>query len=203
MVLNNPVVENWLGKLGALIANQFIFQWFGVASFIFVFVFFTLGYRFLFRVKLVSISKALGYSLFGLIFFSIAIGFIHAFILDTPNFLEGEFGFWTNRLLDAEIGKSGAGALLLFVALTFLIVAYNLDFKLPEKKSKMVTPVAADEIMPQPVQKTTDEIPMTVEMPGRTNKENLENTIKPALPKEKPLEQTPIFHEPIVFNTRP
>jgi len=38
--IKSPVVENWLGKFGALLSNQFIFQWFGVASFLFVFVFF-------------------------------------------------------------------------------------------------------------------------------------------------------------------
>jgi len=31
-----PVVENKLGKLGALLANQFIFEWFGIASFLFI-----------------------------------------------------------------------------------------------------------------------------------------------------------------------
>src|SRR5690606_5319574 len=44
-----PVVENRLGKLGALLANQFIYEWFGVASFLFVFVLFVIGYKFLYR----------------------------------------------------------------------------------------------------------------------------------------------------------
>ena len=50
-------------------------------------------------------GKTLAYSLFGLIFISVAIGFIHAFIADTPNYLEGEFGYWTNRLLDARLAR--------------------------------------------------------------------------------------------------
>ncbi len=29
-----PVVQNWLGKFGALLAHQFIYEWFGVASFL-------------------------------------------------------------------------------------------------------------------------------------------------------------------------
>src|SRR5690606_38106795 len=33
--IENPVVENWLGKFGALLAHQFIYRWFGIASFIF------------------------------------------------------------------------------------------------------------------------------------------------------------------------
>jgi S-DNA-T family DNA segregation ATPase FtsK/SpoIIIE len=31
-----PVVQNWLGKFGALLSHQFIYEWFGVASFLFV-----------------------------------------------------------------------------------------------------------------------------------------------------------------------
>src|ERR1700761_5163406 len=64
--VKNPVVENWLGKFGALLANQFIFEWFGVASFLFILVFFIIGYRLLFKVKLYAVNKTLGYSLFGL-----------------------------------------------------------------------------------------------------------------------------------------
>ena len=74
--VKNPVVENWLGKFGALLSNQFIFEWFGIASFLFVLVFFIGGYRLLFKTRLYSISKTLAYSLFGLIFISVAIGFI-------------------------------------------------------------------------------------------------------------------------------
>src|ERR1700734_1870119 len=48
--VKNPMVENWLGKLGALLSNQFIYEWFGLASFIFIFVFFIIGYRMLFKV---------------------------------------------------------------------------------------------------------------------------------------------------------
>ena len=66
--IKNPAVENWLGKFGALLSNQFIFEWFGVASFLFVFVFFIIGYRLLFKVKLYAVNKTLGYSFFGLIF---------------------------------------------------------------------------------------------------------------------------------------
>src|SRR5690606_30642345 len=53
----HPVVENWLGKFGALLSHQFIYEWFGIASFIFVGVFFILGYRLLFKVRLFPASK--------------------------------------------------------------------------------------------------------------------------------------------------
>ncbi len=62
--IKNPIVDNWLGKFGALLSNQFIFEWFGMASFVFVFVFFIVGYRLLFRVRLYSLTKTLAYSFF-------------------------------------------------------------------------------------------------------------------------------------------
>src|SRR5690554_6737809 len=124
-----PVVHNWMGKLGALLAHQFIYKWFGIASFIFVAVLFVIGYRLLFKVKIVSIWRMLAYACFGLVFLSVAIGFLHGFVSPYPHFLEGEFGYWSNRLLAAQIGVAGVGGLLVFVLLTALIVIFNLDFK--------------------------------------------------------------------------
>ena len=134
--VTNPIVQNWLGKLGALLSHQFIYEWFGVASFVFVVVFLVIGYRLLFKVKLFAVGKTLGYAFFSLLFFSVAIGFFHSWITDAPHYLEGEFGFWTNQLLEAQIGAAGTAGLLIFAALSFLIIVYNIDFKLPERKIK-------------------------------------------------------------------
>jgi len=101
-----------------------------------------IGYRLLFKVKLFPIGKTLAYSFFCIVFFSIAIGFIHAFIIDYPHFLEGEFGYWSNVLLDAQLGQAGTGGILAFAGLTVLIIAYNIDFKLPERKK--VSPAGGD-----------------------------------------------------------
>ncbi|HEY8782219.1 MAG TPA: DNA translocase FtsK 4TM domain-containing protein [Mucilaginibacter sp.] len=198
--VKSPVVENWLGKFGALLSNQFIYEWFGVASFLFVFVFFIIGYRLLFRIRLFSISKTLAYSLFGIIFISIALGFVHAFVTDTPGYLEGGFGYWSNRLLDAQIGQTGTGVILIFAALVLLVIAYNIDFKLPQKSKKTVVPVQVGDFVPEPVDRGGDEgISLPLEWPGRANKDNLENTVRPGALKQQPLVQNPIFHEPIVL----
>lgn len=127
--LPEQIVQNWMGKFGALLSHQFIYKWFGIASFIFVALLFVIGYRMLFKVKLVSIWKIMGYSLFFLVYISVAIAFVHSFQNSYPHFLEGEFGFWTNRLLTAQIGVPGVGGALLFFLLTALILIYNLDFK--------------------------------------------------------------------------
>ncbi len=127
---DGPVVENKLGKLGALLANQFIFEWFGVASFLFVLLFFILGYKFLYRKSLLPIWKTLLYSLIGIIFISVTLGFIQDYIEDTPHILEGKFGYWTNQLLNGQIGKYGVAGLLIFAYLSALILIYNMDLRL-------------------------------------------------------------------------
>lgn len=127
------VVQNWLGKFGALLSHQFIYEWFGLASFLFVFVFFVIGYRLLFKVKIFAVEKTLGYSLFFLLFLSLTFGFFHSFFSDAPHYLEGEIGYWSNKLLVAQIGITGVGGLLAFLGLTILIIAYNIDFKLPAR----------------------------------------------------------------------
>ena len=130
----NPDIQNWAGKLGALLSHQFIYEWFGIASFIFVFVFTVLGYRLLFKVTLFPVIKTLGYSFFLLIFSSLLIAYFHAYISEYPHFLEGEFGFYFNQLLKAQIGAAGVAGILAFSALTTLVIAYNIDFKLPERR---------------------------------------------------------------------
>jgi S-DNA-T family DNA segregation ATPase FtsK/SpoIIIE len=204
--VKNPVVLNWTGKLGALLSNQFIYEWFGVASFLFVFVFFIIGYRMLFRVSLFSVGKTLGYSLFGIVFLSVAFGFLHAFVADTPNYLEGEFGFWTNRLLDAQIGQTGTGGILVFAALTVLIIAYNIDFKLPGRQEKMAPTGQPGDFVPEPRADRDDEdIEIPVEWQGGANKlrDNPENKAKAEPLKQQMLVQNPVFHEPLVLTPDP
>jgi S-DNA-T family DNA segregation ATPase FtsK/SpoIIIE len=193
--IKNPVVENWLGKFGALLSNQFIFEWFGIASFIFIFIFFVIGYRLLFKVKLYSVAKTLGYAFFGLVFISVAIGFVHAFIIDYPHFLEGEFGYWSNRLLDAQIGQAGIGGILIFAALTVLIIAYNIDFKIPKRERKeAIADGSMDGFMPESIDLVDEEISHPVEWPKGNN------TMKPEAFTHQPLvQEEPHFHETVVL----
>lgn len=134
----NPNIQNWAGKLGALLSHQFIYEWFGVASFIFVFIFIILGYRLLFKVKLLSIPKTLAYCFFILVFSSITLAFFHAFIADYPHYLEGEFGYYSNLLLEAQVGRAGVGGILIFAGLACLVMAYNIEFSLPERTAKPI-----------------------------------------------------------------
>ncbi|RZK48854.1 MAG: DNA translocase FtsK [Pedobacter sp.] len=158
--VKDPIVENWLGKFGALLAHQFIYKWFGVSSFLFIFIFFILGYRLLFKVRIFSIEKTFGYSLFFILFISLTLGFLHSFLSPAPHFLEGQFGFWANKLLTVQIGQAGVAGLVLFLGLSILIVAYNIDFKIPKKSPRENLPDhlplneldLEDEIISEPVE---------------------------------------------------
>lgn len=181
-----PVVQNWLGKIGALLAHQFIYEWFGLASFLFVFVFFVIGYRLLFKVKIFAIEKTLGYSLFFLLFISLTLGFGHAFFSKSPHYVEGEFGYWTNKLLTAQIGVAGVGGLIAFLGLTVLIIAYNIDFKIPERKKK------EEALIP--------DVPENIELETEVRSEPVEFTLNDKLGKQRKQEQniviTPSRFEP-------
>ncbi|MCS4227689.1 DNA translocase FtsK [Sphingobacterium sp. BIGb0165] len=143
-----PVVDNKLGKFGALLANQFMYEWFGVAAFLFIPVLFILGYRLLFKKSLLPLYRTVVYSFVAIVFISVTLGFLHGFMADTPHMLEGKFGFWTNKLLEAQVGIVGVGCILAFAYLTTLILLYNLDFKFvlfSNRKSKSLSEDLEDE----------------------------------------------------------
>src|SRR5690606_37111990 len=85
--------------------------------------------KFLYRKSLLPIWKTLLYSTIGIIYISVTLGFIQDYITDTPHILEGKFGYWTNQLLNAQIGKFGVGGLIVFAYLAALVLIYNLDLK--------------------------------------------------------------------------
>ncbi len=131
-----PLVQNKLGKFGALLANQFIYEWFGVASFLFILILFVIGYKFLYKKSILPVWKTALYSAIAIIFLSITLGFAQDFISNTPHILEGKFGFWTNQLLKSQIGTVGTGGLLVFIFLTALVLLYNFDLKFSFQSAK-------------------------------------------------------------------
>lgn len=131
-----PVVENKLGKFGALLANQFIYNWFGVSSFLFVLILFVTGYKLLYKRSLLPVWKTTLYALLAILILSVTFGFAQDFISPTPHILEGKFGYWTNQILKAQIGIVGTAGLLIFIYLAVLVLLYNLDLKWTFQTSK-------------------------------------------------------------------
>jgi S-DNA-T family DNA segregation ATPase FtsK/SpoIIIE len=135
-ILFNPEVkvENWLGKIGALFAHQFINNWFGVAAFILPFLFFVNGLFILTKIKLVPLTRSLAYSLFFLIWTPVMLGLI--FNKEPFLFIGGGMGYHINAYLGLIIGKVGIAFLLGFTILVFAVIAFNMNFNLPKREPK-------------------------------------------------------------------
>lgn len=125
LFLTDVQVNNWLGKLGAVVSHQFIHRWFGIAAFLFPVIAFVAGTRILFGIRILPLRKTLAYSFFGLIWFSVALAYIFS---SSYFWLGGGFGFVMNTNLVNIVGKAGAGFLLFFSALVFGVIAFNLSF---------------------------------------------------------------------------
>lgn len=140
---DNPEIqaENWMGKLGAYFAHQFIFNGFGVASFLFSLLFFITGFRILFKVSLLPLKKTFIYSIFALVWVSIAL----AYLFKSIPILGGTFGFQSALWLNSFAGNIGIGLVLVFSLVLFFILNFNISFQLP-KLSKETAVANEDEI---------------------------------------------------------
>jgi len=115
-------VENWLGKLGAITSHLFIYEWFGIASFVFVFLFFLFGFKVLFKFSLLPLLRSMKVSFFILIWSSIFFAF---FFSENLYYLGGAFGYEVDRYLQGILGQLGSGLLIFFSLTVFLILSFN------------------------------------------------------------------------------
>ncbi len=116
-------VENWLGKIGALLSHQFIFRWFGVAAFIFVLWTFLAGVRITLNTWLLPAGKALRWSVMGLFWLPTLLGFF--FPKGGWQIMGGGIGYAINHHLSGWLGSFGAGAAILFAAAAFVVFTFN------------------------------------------------------------------------------
>lgn len=130
-LLADVQVENWLGRLGAVVAHQFIHKWFGIAAFLFVLVFFVAGVRILLDIRLLPLRKTFAYSFFSLIWLSLTLSYVFS---SSYFYLGGGFGYVVNNYLNGVIGKAGTGFMLFFSALVFGVVAFNMSFNWFKRK---------------------------------------------------------------------
>ena len=113
----NETVNNWLGKFGAFIANIFIYRGFGVASFLFVKLFFLTGAFLALDISLKKLKNIWFWDLFVLIIISI----LFAFFATTLPELGGTIGYEMNLFSQAYIGKTGTLLVLIFGIVIYLI----------------------------------------------------------------------------------
>ena len=122
----SEVVQNWLGKFGAYLADLIVYKGFGIASFIFVLLFFLNGMFFALELSIGKLKNIWFWDLFAIIIVSVLFGF---FATSAPE-LGGTIGYELNLFSQDYIGKTGTLLVLLFGLIVYLIFKIKLS---PEK----------------------------------------------------------------------
>ena len=115
--------RNWLGKVGAYLADLFIFRGFGVASFLFVKLFFLTGLSVVLDVSLQKLKLIWFWDLFAMVLISVFCGF---FASTLPE-LGGTVGYEISLYLQDFLGYSGTVIVLIFSLLIFLVAKFELS----------------------------------------------------------------------------
>lgn len=125
---NDISVENWLGKIGAVTALQFQNNWFGICAFFIPFLLTLFGVKVLWNVTLLPFGRSIKYSLFTTIWLSSFLGYIFH---KSPDLLmlAGGYGYQISTALTGLLGFIGAGAILVFSLIGFLVAAFNIPLR--------------------------------------------------------------------------
>ena len=172
--------ENWLGKLGALTAHQFIFTWFGLAAFALPLWSFLGGIRILLGSWLLPAGRTLGWTAMTMVWLPALMGF---FFRGELMFLGGGVGFSITRHLTTLLGNFGAGALIVFAAGAFAVYTFNLSFQWlggAFDKLSNLRPIAA--LKEEEVDDF--EVPPT---PSAANGVRMKTTVPPVVPVDIPV----------------
>ena len=118
--------QNWLNKFGASISHFFIYEGFGVASFIFLALLFQTGLYLFLNIGTKKLTDRWFWGVVVIMWVSIFMGF---FAQSAP-LLGGTVGFEMNDFLKDYIGNIGIALLLLFVFISYSVLRLKLT---PEK----------------------------------------------------------------------
>lgn len=115
------IVDNWAGKAGAIVANKFINNWFGLSSFLFIFIFFINGFKLL-NVRLMNVQRAVWNTLFLILWSSILLGLTFS---DKYFVLGGLHGLYMSKWLSSMFGQGGTIITLTIALLTFVLFRFE------------------------------------------------------------------------------
>jgi DNA segregation ATPase FtsK/SpoIIIE, S-DNA-T family len=119
----NDNVENWLSKFGAFLADVFVFKGFGIASFLFVKLFFLSGAFLLLDLPLRKLKNTWFWDLFALVILSLTFGFFSSSLPE----LGGTVGFELNDFFQDYIGKLGTILLIVFSIFFYVVFKIKLS----------------------------------------------------------------------------
>lgn len=128
LFLPDTKVQNWLGKIGALVSHFFMYKAFGTASFILVPVLFIFGLQKLVQKQIIKTATFNAKWIFLMLWSSLVLS---SFFSDKLFFMGGGFGYFMNAAIMNYVGSFGLMALLAFAMLTYLVLIFNISFKIP------------------------------------------------------------------------
>src|SRR5690606_7698699 len=162
--------QNWVGKLGAWLAHKFIFEGFGIASFLFIKIFGTVALWFGIRFSASKMRRMIFWDLFAILVRSFALGHFGS----TRPFLGGIVGYEMNDYLQDYIGQIGTLLAVLFLIIFYLIfrikmtpkaftnVVSNTHAKIKDnlEKAEEIISKRPEQPINKPILKTEDKQPV-------------------------------------------
>ena len=115
------VSENWMSKLGALLSYFFIYQGFGISSYILSLLILLSGLHIILEIKNRKLIKNWIWGFYLMIYGSVFFAFV-----DSSGNYSGVIGYEINNLLTDYIGIIGTSFLLFLLAIFYLTIRLNL-----------------------------------------------------------------------------
>lgn len=135
ILISKIKVANLLGALGAYTAHTFIYNGFGIASYLFCIFFFMLGMNMLTGQRMFNLARNLRYMIAGLVVISMTAAFAAGNSIFSWG---GAVGEMIEGWIETMFGKVGTGFIISAIALVYVIWRFNPSFKIPERKIKPV-----------------------------------------------------------------
>ena len=133
-------VSNLMGTFGAFISHFFIYEGFGVASYLICTFFFIIGVNLFFGKKIFSVVRNIKYLIIGLPLLSVTASVL---LSGQPFAWGGAVGDLSKDYLFKTIGKIGTFGIIGVSFLAYVIWRFNPSFNLPPKKSSAALDEAA------------------------------------------------------------
>lgn len=191
-------VANWLGKTGAILSHWFMHRGFGIASLFFVPVIFALGFKLVFKIKLIPFRKTLKHSMILLVLTSSISSFVFNHLFKTEwFFIGGNFGFQVNVWLISLFGIVGTALMLLALTAGYTYLGFNWsgvgknieqaidDLKQNDPISENISTIKAEEIVNETKSRNWNELKTEEETRlSKTLNNQIVNEVEPILEDE-------------------
>ncbi|MDG1777403.1 MAG: DNA translocase FtsK [Crocinitomicaceae bacterium] len=175
---NTEPLANWFGKFGAWTSHLLIYKWFGLSSFAIPFALFIIGFKALFNITLLPLSKSLSAAALSLVWFSLFLGFFSSSI----SFLGGTFGYQVNSWLGLALGRFGSLAFILVIGYVFSLLIFNINIK------KILGFIGFSRFQSKDLSETLPEVESEEDL-------DVNNTIDPTKTTEDLIAKTVLFSE--------